>query len=141
LLVEIGVFFLVLPFLGFTPTWTIVFLPIILGLLLVLLLGMNYLLSIAFAYAKDVQTFWGIITSVLFFATPVFWYLEDAGEMALFIQSINPLGQIIELAHKVVFGQIPPIGDWLYTTAIVFGILGIGYAAFQRFQKNILEKM
>ena len=103
---------------------------------------MSYLLSIIFAYTKDVQPLWTIITSILFFVTPIFWYLEDAGGIALEFQKINPLGQLVELGHSVVvYGIIPPLAEWLYTSSIIFGILILGYALFQKFEKNVLEKL
>lgn len=141
LIVEIGVFFVLMMLFDFTPDWTIILLPLVLGLLLVLILGMSYLLSIIFAYVKDVQPLWAVFVHALFFITPVFWYLEDAQGIALVIQKINPLGQLIELAHKLVFGQIPPLNDWLYTTSIILGILFFGYALFQKFEKKALEQM
>jgi len=142
LLVEIGVFFGLMLFFGYVPPWTIILFPVILGLLLVLILGMSYLLSIIFAYTKDVQPLWTIVTSILFFVTPIFWYLEDAGGIALEFQKINPLGQLVELGHSVVvYGIIPPLAEWLYTSSIIFGILILGYTLFQKFEKNILEKL
>ena len=141
LIVEVAVFFGIMPFAQFIPTWTIALLPIVLGLLLVLILGISYLLSIVYAYAKDIQPFWGVVMTALFFLMPIFWYIEDTAGILIDIQSINPLGQLIEIGHQLVFGTIPPISDWLYTASIIFGILFVGYAFFQRFEKNILEKM
>jgi len=58
------------------------------------------------------------------------------------IQQINPLGQLIEIAHKLVIdGQIPPLNDWLYTTAFVFGILLIGYLIFYLLKERIVEEL
>jgi len=67
--------------------------------------------------------------------------LEDGGEIALQIQMINPVGQLVELAHKLVLNEIPPLNDWLYTTGIIIGILFLGYAIFRSQEKNIIEKM
>ena len=77
----------------------------------------------------------------MFFLNPIFWYLDEAGGIALEIQKINPLGQIIELGHQIVFGNIPTINDWLYTTSIVIGILVAGYLIFHKFEKNAMEQM
>jgi len=58
----------------------------------------------------------------------------------LTIQSINPIGQIIELAHQViVFGTVPPIFDWIYVSLMVFGIFFTGYFMFHKLEKNIVE--
>ena len=141
LFVEIAVLLAFMPIFGFVPNWTIVFLPVVLLLLLILILGFSYLLSIIFAYIKDIQQFWNVLASVLFFLTPIFWYVEDAGEFARTLQLFNPVGQIIELARGTIFGNISPINDWVYTTGFVLVILFVGYYVFQKYQSNVLERM
>lgn len=141
LFVEVAVFFFLMPFFGFIPSITIVFLPIILFLLLALVLGLSYILSITFLYIRDIHPLWMVFTQVLFFLSPIFWYLKDVGGIMLEIQKINPVGQLIELAHKIVFGEIPPLNEWLYTSAIIFGILFVGYALFRKLEKNVVEVM
>jgi len=141
LMVELVAFFALIPVFQFGLDWTILLLPIVLALLLLLVLGFSYLLSIIFVFVKDIQPLWSVLVHALLFLTPVFWYLEDAGGIALELQKINPLGQLIELAHKLVFGQIPPINDWVYATGMVFGILFIGYALFQKYQEKVVEEL
>ena len=52
------------------------------------------------------------------------------------------LGQIIELAHKiVVYNEIPPLYDWLYSTAFVLAFLFTGYALFRKYEKKIPEEL
>lgn len=139
LLIELVVFFSLMPVFGFVPSWTLVLLPVVLILLQLLILGTSYLLSITFVYIKDVQPLWSVFAHALIFITPIFWYLDDASGIALEVQKINPLGQLIELAHQIVFGQIPPLNDWLYTAAIVFGILFVSFAVFKKFEKKVVE--
>ena len=142
LFVQIGVLFGLMPIFNFVPSWTIVLLPIVLGLFLVLVLGVNYLLSTLYVYVRDVQPIWSVLVYALLFVSPVLWRIDQVDGILLEIQKINPIGQIIELAHKiVVFGEVPPLNEWLYTTAFVFGILFFGYAVFQKCQLKIVEKI
>jgi len=142
LLVEVAVFFALMPFFSFIPPWTIVFLPIVLIYVILLVLGLSYILSIIHVYVPDIHPFWGVVTHALFFLSPVFWYLKDVNGVLLTIHSINPIGQIIELGHKVVvFGQVPPLLDWAYTGVIVFGIFLLGYGIFQEFEARTVEDL
>jgi len=142
LLVEMGVFFGLMPFFEFIPTWTIALFPIILFLLIVLTLGLSYLLSILFVYVRDIQSIWMVLVLALFFVSPIFWYVDDANEILLAIHSVNPLGQLIELAHKVVvFGEIPALIDWMYASGLVAIVFIIGYGIFQKYEKYALEEM
>ena len=142
LFVEVGVFFGLMPFFDFTPTWTVVFLPLVLLLLLILVLGFSYILSIVHVFIRDIQPFWGIAVSALFFLTPIIWYLEGTKGILLEIHKINPVGQLVELAHNlVVFGTVPPINDWIYSAVFSVGVLLVGYAIFQRFEGRIVEEL
>jgi len=139
--VEVMVFLSLMPIFGFTPSWTIVFFPIVIILLLLLILGVSYLLSIVYVHSADIQYLWGVFVYALLFASPVFWYLDDIDGILLEIQKINPLGQLLEIAHKLVFGQEVLLSEWLYTSGFIFGILFLGYYVFRKYEKTIVEKL
>lgn len=141
-IVEVAVLLALMPVFQFTPGLTIFLLPIPIILLLMLVLGFSYLLSIIHVYVKDIQPIWAVLVQTLLFVSPIFWYLEDSQEILLTIQSVNPLGQLIELNHKIIVsGTIPPINDWLYTTGFVLGILFLGYGLFRKYEKRITENL
>jgi len=86
----------------------------------------------------------------MFFVTPIIWYLEDVnvrgqggfGDVLLTFHAINPIGQLIEIAHNlVVFGKVPPINDWLYTSFFCIGIFIVGYLIFDKYQNRIVEEI
>jgi len=140
--VDVAVFFALIPVFQFIPDWTLVLLPIPLLLVLVLVLGISYLLSIATVFVRDIEHIWLIFVHALFFASPIFWFLKDVDGILLVIQNINPLGQLIEIAHAlVIYKQIPPLSDWLYTTAFVFAIFFVGYFVFQKLEHKVAEEI
>ena len=142
LFVEVGVFFGLMPFFQFIPPWTVIFLPLVLLLLVVLTLGFSYILSIISVYVRDVAPIWGVVVHALFFITPIIWYLDEVGGILLDIHKINPIGQIIHLGHElVVFGRIPPLSDWLYSTVFAVSIFLVGYYIFQRFEEGVVEEL
>jgi len=141
-IVEMGVFLALLPIFQFVPSWTLILLPIPVLLMLVLVLGLSYLLSILSIYIKDIQPLWGVIVHAMFFISPIFWYVSEVDGILLDFLKFNPVGQVIELAHGiVVFGQIPPLNDWLYTSAIIFAILFIGFFIFKKYENRIAEEL
>ena len=140
--IEVAVFFALMPFFNFIPPWTVVFLPAILALLILLILGFSYILSVIHVYFQDIHPFWGIITHSLFFISPVFWYLKDVNGILLEFHKINPVGQLIELAHQVVvFGTVPDISDWAYSIIFVAIVVIFGYALFQKFEDKIVQEL
>ena len=141
LIVEIGIFFGIMSFVSFVPSWTLIMMPFVIILLLVLILGLSYLLSVLYVKIPDIQPIWTILMYALLFVSPIFWSIDQANDTLLTIQQINPLGQIIELSHKIVFNEVPIIEDWIKTSLIVSTILIVGYAFFRKFEKTIVEEL
>jgi len=140
--VDVGVFFGLMPIFQFVPPWTIILIPLPLILLVILVLGLSYLLSVIAVFVKDILPLWTIFVHALLFLSPIFWHLKDVEGFLLQIQAINPLGQIIELSHKLVLdGQIPSLTEWAYTTIYVIVILFVGYTAFHKFENKIVEEL
>jgi len=69
---EMLAFFVLLALFQFSPNWTMILLPIPIILMLILVLGFSYMLSIIRIYFKDMQRTWPIIVHALFFVTPIF---------------------------------------------------------------------
>jgi len=142
LFVEVGVLFGLMPVFEFTPGWNIVFLPMLLILFLSLVLGINYILSILYVYVKDVKPFWTIFVYALLFVSPIFWYTSEVEGILLNIQQINPFGQLVEMAHKIiVFNENPSLLEWTSTTIIIFVILIIGFIMFKKLENNTVEQI
>lgn len=140
--VQIGVFFTLMFFFQYTPPITIIAYPLVLLLLIILITGLTYILSITYVYFKDIQPIWGVIIHAFFFVSPIFWYVKDSHEILQMLFVINPIGQIIEIAHSlVIYGIIPPIQDWIYTSVFVIAIFFVGYFIFQKFEKRVLEEI
>jgi len=140
--VDVGVFFGLMPVFQFVPSWTIILIPIPLVLLIVLILGLSYFLSVINVFVRDIHPLWIIFVHSLLFISPIFWRIEDVDGILLQIQAINPLGQLIEFNHQLVIsGQIPPLTDWLYTTAYVLVIFFLGYLVFRKFENKVVEEL
>lgn len=139
--ITVGVFFSLMPVFNFTPQWSILLLPIVLGILFLLIQGISYFLSVVNVYARDIQPIWAIFSYALIFVTPIFWYIEDVKGILPDIHMINPLGQIVELTHKIVFGEIPSIQDWAYVLLLTLSIFILGFVVFSLMEKRISEKL
>lgn len=141
-LVDVGVFFGIMPLFQFNPNWTIILLPLVLFLMGILILGLSYFLSILTVYVRDIQIMWAISVHALLFISPIIWYLDKVEGILLVIHKINPVGQLIEFAHfLVIYNQIPSLNEWLYTSSFVLTIFFLGYFIFQKMEGRITEKL
>ncbi len=141
-IITIGVFFALLPVFQFVPEWTIILVLIPVLLVLVIVLGLTYLLSIINVYVRDIKNIWPIIVLSLLFMSPILWNPENVDGVLLQIHEVNPLGQLIDIAHKLVLdGEIPPLIKWVYPISFSFGILILGYFIFHRLEDRIVEEL
>ncbi len=133
------VFFALMPFFTFVPPFTIIFFPLLLGLLLILILGISYILSIVSVKFRDIQTIWAVVMFGLFFLTPIIWFVDKADDTLLLIHQYNPLGQLVEIGHKLMFNEIPDVASWAYVSIFCFGIFFAGFYFFKKSEKNLVE--
>ncbi len=139
LIFRMVVFFALMPVFTFVPPLTIIFFPLLLGLLLILILGMSYILSIVYVKFRDINTIWSVAMFGLFFLTPIIWFVKDADDTLLLIHQYNPLGQLVEIGHKLMFNEIPDVASWAYASLFCFGIFFAGFYFFKKSEKNLVE--
>jgi len=85
---------------------------------------------------------WNIFVHALLFVSPIIWRLDQVDGILLLIQKVNPLGQLIEIAHSlVIYKQIPPLNEWLYTSIFILGIFFFGFFVFHKMEDKITEKL
>ena len=94
----VGFCFLVIlaPLLGAHFTWHLVWVPLLLGLLVMLIFGLGLLLSAANIFYRDVKYLVQIAVTFGIFGTPVLYSLQDIGPRARLIVALNPLTPVLE---------------------------------------------
>jgi lipopolysaccharide transport system permease protein len=108
----------------------------------VFVLGIALGLSVLNVKFKDVEFIWGILLHAGFFLTPIFYQFDMLPEQIQNILQLSPIVQIVEMVHHVtLYGTLPSLNSVLYSVGSVFGVLGIGYLIFRRYQARIVEDM
>jgi ABC-type polysaccharide/polyol phosphate export permease len=139
-MIETGVFLIMILILQTQISSTIVYFPIIIGLLIVFTMGISLILSTVRMYFKDIQSVWSIVTMSLIFITPVFWRVENMTKDLADILLLNPLALLMELAHQtILFGEFPSNSDMIYVTITTGLIFGVGWYIFHRKEKKMAE--
>ena len=142
LIFELAVLGIFMAIFQFIPPITIVFLPLILFLEFILILGIALPLSVLNVKLKDVEFIWGVIITAGFFLTPIFYQFDMLPESVQNILQFSPMVQILTMAHHVtLYGTLPSLNSILYVIASVFVISGIGYGVFRKLQSRIVEEM
>jgi lipopolysaccharide transport system permease protein len=107
-LLELCVLAPLVVFLGHPPTRLWLLLPLLLALLVLLVCGLSLFLAVLSAEYQDMERIWEIVSTALFYLTPVFYplYLIEQGKRRLLL--LNPLSQVlIAFRGVVIAGQVP----------------------------------
>jgi lipopolysaccharide transport system permease protein len=120
--------------------WTLIFVPIVVGPLVLFTLGITWILASLGVYMRDVGQTIGILTTILMFMSPVFYPVSALPQQFQRLMMLNPLTFIIEQCREVAInGQTP---DWpglaIYTLLSLF-VMWFGYAWFQKTRKGFAD--
>jgi ABC-2 type transport system permease protein len=136
---------------GVEPLWTWLLLPLLLAVLVVFTTATAMLLSALFVRFRDVSIIWSVAATVLFYATPVLYPIEQISATAPALHdviAINPLSPIFEQAHE---WMIDPAAPGFVETAngnpllifiplaLYFLVVGLGIWVFHREAPRVAE--
>ncbi|MBU1337214.1 MAG: ABC transporter permease [Alphaproteobacteria bacterium] len=111
----------------------VVFVPVVLAPLMVMSLGFAWLLSSLGVYLRDVAQPISLITTILLFASPVFY---PASSLPEYIQPwllLNPLTYIIgQLRDVMIAGSLPDFGGLAIYSVVSIAVAWMGGAWFQK---------
>ena len=140
--IEFGVFFAFVVVFQFLPSISILILPGLLFLLFCLSVGISLFLSVLNVKFRDIQSVWGVVMYAGFFISPVIYSLDTFPEELRRFLLINPVAQILEMAHNsVLYGTLPSLSSVAYTVGVTFGILILGYFTFRHYQFKMVEEL
>ncbi|MFP4307070.1 MAG: ABC transporter permease [Desulfococcaceae bacterium] len=112
-------------------SWTLILLPVAWFPMFCLSLGAGFFLSSLGVFIRDIAPTVQLVTTMLFFLSPIFYPLSAVPEPYRSIVRFNPIAICVENARRVVLWGMTP--DW-FLTACGFGISGlflfVGYVWF-----------
>jgi ABC-type polysaccharide/polyol phosphate export permease len=115
----------------------------VLGLLMLFTTGVALALSAANVFFHDVNYLWGILSQILFYATPVIYNPATIDVAALrFVANYGPTGSFITAIHNVVYDlRVPGAGRMLHLVVMSVGMFALGSWAFNRLSPRFAEEM
>lgn len=121
--------------------WSTLMLPLVLLPLAALALGLSWFLAALTVFVRDTAHAASIlIGQALFFATPIFYRIENLPEHWRGIAMLNPLAVVVDSARRVmVQGESPRWGQLLLAGAISLVVMQGGYAFFGRARRGFAD--
>lgn len=143
-LIAVGV---VMAFCGMIPSWKIILVPFLTVLLTLFTLGVGYLISALSVFFRDVMHLWGVLTSVWFYFTPVFWPYDalanNGFDWVYTLIQFNPMYHFVSCFRQIVTGIPLPsdmgvLPEFGLCALFSFVSLGIGLLVFKRLEKKFI---
>ena len=123
------------------PTWYLLLFPVLVFMIQCLALGLGLIISSLTTKYKDLVNFFGVFVSLWMYATPIVYPLSYVTNPTLHkIMLFNPMTAIIETFKYGAYGA----GEFSWTSlgysaVIIFVLLFIGIAMFNRKQKYFID--
>lgn len=143
LLIELAVLCVALLIAGNMVLPWIPALIVVLSLLALFTTGVALVLSAANVFYHDVNYLWGILSQILFYATPVIYHPSTIDVSALrWIANYGPTGSFITAVHNIVYDlRLPGTGRLIQLAVLGFGMFFIGAWVFNKLSPRFAEEM
>ena len=119
-------------------------LPIIVGPLFCLVLGLSLAVSVLHVHFRDVEPVLATALLPWFFLTPIFLRVDDLPGVADrawlgdLLEWGNPIAPFVDSVRTVIYsGAAPSLGHFVYITLVGLGALAAGLAIFRRMQRDL----
>ena len=120
--------------------WTALLLPLIWLPLMMFTLGCGYFLASLGVFVRDIGTAIGVLTTMLFFLTPIFYPISAVPEQFRIFCRINPIAIFVEDARRVVLWGLFPDWPWFFFgMALSVAVLIFGFVWFMKSKKAFAD--
>lgn len=120
----------------------VLFLPIIMMLQFVMVIGACFLFASFNVFFRDLEHILGIVLMSWFYLTPIIYTMDMVPERYMSLYLLNPMTPVIEAYRDVLYyKQIPQLDSLFSILGLSLVTLVIGYAVFQKLQRGFAEEL
>jgi ABC-type polysaccharide/polyol phosphate export permease len=108
-------------------------LPLSMLVLTMFTLGFALFMSTLAVFFVDIVDMFGVLLSVFFYLTPIFYPLNIVPDEILGLVEYNPITVLLSLfRYPIYLGQLPPANLFITSTLLAIGTLLLGWLVFTR---------
>ncbi len=120
--------------------YTVLVLPVLLIPFIFTIIGVCWVITAIGVYFRDIAHLTSILTTVLMFASPIFYPVSILPEKFRIFMYINPLTYFIEeFRNALIWGVLPDFKHYIIVLTLSIFIAGLGYVFFQRTRKGFAD--
>ena len=131
----------VLLWLGVTPSVMLLWVPVLIGLLVLLVMGLGMALAAGNLFYRDVKYIVEVLLTFAIFFTPVLYDVEMFGDWSFWLL-LNPIAPILEgLRSAVVLKATPDLPWFAYTAVVSLVVFAGGWWLFRRLEPVFADRI
>ena len=125
---------------AFRLTPALLLIPVLLGLLVVLMVGIGLATSVLNVIYRDVAYLVNTALLLLYWLTPVIYPLDVIPQPYRWVLAWNPLGGVlVGLRGAIMQGSVPSLHAWVAIVAPTAMIFAVGWGIFKRNERLVLD--
>jgi lipopolysaccharide transport system permease protein len=125
-----------------TPGASLALLPALIGLQFLFTLSIAYFVATLHVTFQDTKHLLGVLLTLGFYLTPVFYEVRQAPEPYQPLYALNPMVHVIEAYRDVLLHGVWPSPSGLIAVALVSGVLlFLGYTLFTRTSYRFVDEL
>ena len=129
-------------YLGYPPQWTIVWVPVLLAIHTLFVLGMAFPLAALNLFFHDVRFLVGVVLTLWFYLTPIIYPVDIVPERYRILFDLNPNALFINAYRRVVLEGVSPGADRLLMgLGVAVLTFLIGYYVFKRMEPGFADRI
>jgi lipopolysaccharide transport system permease protein len=119
-----------------------IFLPVVMIIQYILVLGMTFIFSALNVFFRDLEYILNIVIMMWFYLTPVVYKIDMIPKKYLFLFYLNPMTGILDFYRNILYYKRMPSFN-SFGGILIYGIIMIviGYFVFEKLQKNFAEEL
>ncbi len=139
---SLGALFIIILYIGGTPSWSLLFLPVAYVLLFLFAFGFALIMSIATIFYRDLQHVIGIAMQALFFMTPIIYDKNRITGKFATLLDLNPVTYFVDLFRMPIrYGELPSMDTLSIAIVLALVSLSCGVTLFLRLENKIVYRL
>ena len=137
-----GALLIMLLVFGRTLHPTLLFMPVIVVLQVIFILGLTYIMAVLGTFLPDVAEVMRPVIRGMFFVTPILWPAGLLPENLSWIENYNPLAYLVNAYRDLILnGTLPGALSSLYFTLFSVALFIFGFALFVRLRPRFADHL
>ena len=137
-----GALLIMLLFFGRSLHWTLLYMPVIVVLQLLFILGLTYIMAVLGTFLPDVAEVMRPVIRGMFFVTPILWPPDRLPESLRWITDYNPLAYLVEAYRDLIlYGTLPGALSTIYFALFSVALFIVGFALFVRLRPRFADHL